>query len=123
MTQEEKQVIANEIDKYFKSISVNHQWLSSHIRLDIEMPDDGFESEKMSGIKINEDSISQIGSDKFVFRGEGKVLFIEKVSKVGTKAEVEFKGIAFTVIINGRLLVTDVILTSFHRITDLLPHN
>lgn len=121
MTQEEKQVIAIEVDKYFRSGIIDGGWFSHHMNPDIEMPGDGFEPHKMSDIKINEESIKQLRDDLYGFSGSAKVLFVDKVSPVGTSANVEFAGQALTITAADRTKVEDMLLTIFHRTTDILP--
>ncbi len=116
------QIISNEVDKYFRSRVIDRSWFSRHLKPDIEMPDDGFGPQKMSGIKIDEESIIQLSDDLYGFSGSGKVLFKDKTSEVGTSAEVEFGGQAITITADDRTRVEGVLLTRLHRISDILPN-
>ncbi|MDE6561966.1 MAG: hypothetical protein K2K75_11350 [Muribaculaceae bacterium] len=69
MIKEEKQLIAIEIDKYFRMRTIDAGWFSSHIKLDIKRPYDGFEPQNMSKIKIYENSIDPIQNDIYAFSG------------------------------------------------------
>ena len=121
MTKEEKQLIAIEIDKYFRMRTIDAGWFSSHIKLDIKRPDDGFEPQSMSKIKIDENSIDPIQNDINGFSGSAMVLFEDKASKIGSHAKVEFGGHADTKTESDRTWVKDVLLTNFHRITEIIP--
>lgn len=122
MTDEKKQIIANEIDKYFRSRIIDCAWFSRHLKPDIEMPDDGFEPQNMSYIKIDEESIKQLGDDLYGFSGSSKVLFKDKASTIGTSINVEFGGQAITITADDRTWVKNVLLTRFHRMSDILPN-
>lgn len=122
MTKEEKQVIAIEVHKYFISGRIDGGWFSRHLNPDIEMPDDGFEPQKMSDIKIDEESIKPLRDDLYGFSGSAKVLFVDPASSVGTSANVEFAGQALTTTTNDRTKVEDVLLTGFRRTTDIIPN-
>ncbi len=75
----------------------------------------------MSEIKIDEESIKQLRDDLYGFSGSAKVLFVDKASSVGTSANVEFAGQVLTISEAGRTKIEDLLLTSFHRTTDILP--
>ena len=123
MTKEDRQLIAIEIDKYFRMRTIDAGWFSSHIKLDIKRPDDGFEPQRMTKIKINQDSIKTIQDEVYGFRGNATVLFNDKASNVGCYAEVEFNGKAYTITAPDRTSVKDVLLTGFHRTTDIIPQD
>lgn len=97
-------------------------WFSRHLKPEVEMPDDGFEPRKMSEIKIDEESIKQLRTDLYALSARAKVLFVDKASTVGTSANVEFAGQALTITAADRTKVEDMLLTSFHRTTDILPN-
>lgn len=121
MTEEEKQLVAIEIDKYFRDPFIDSRWFHAHTNLAIERPDEGFEPQSISKIKINQESIEPIVKDIYGFSGRGVVLFRDKASKVGCKAEVEFGGRANTDTKGGRMSVTDIHLTTLHKTTDVIP--
>lgn len=121
MTKEEQQLIAIEIDKYFRNPTINSKWFSEHIKLEIERPDDGFEPQIMSKIQINQDSIKLIKDNQFRFSGIATVLFEDNVSKLGNHAKVEFGGQASIDGVSDRIWVKDVVLTSFHLTTNIIP--
>lgn len=123
MTKEEKQLISIEIDKYFRMRSIDAGWFISHLNQEIERPDDGFEPQRMSKIKINQDSIISIQDEIYGFSGSASVLFKDNASNVGCVAEVAFRGQAYTTSEFGRTSVKDLVLTSFHRTTDIIPDN
>ena len=121
MTKEEKQLNAIEIDKYFRMRTIDAGWFSSHIKMEIERPDDGFEPQSMSKIRIDQESIKHIQCYLYGFSGNATVLFEDRSSKLGSHAEVEFNGQADTKTESGRTCVKDLLLTSFHRTTDFIP--
>ena len=121
MTKEERQLIAIEIDKHLRMRTIDTDWFSSHINLDIAMPDDGFEPQSMSNINIDQESVKIIQDDLYGLAGNVKVLFEDKTSKIGSCVKVEFFGQVRTVTVSDRTWVKDVILTSFHRTTDIIP--
>lgn len=121
MKKDDKDVIANEVEKYFLIRRINRSWFSQHLDPLVELPDDGFEPHNMTDIKIDKESIKGLGKDLYVFNGRSTVLFKDKASGVGSDAEVEFGGEAYTSTGEGRTLVDEILLTSFHRTTDLLP--
>ena len=121
MTKEEKKLIAIEIDKYFRMRTIDAGWFSSHIKLGIERPDEGFEPQRMAKIKINQDSITPIKDEVYGFSGSATGLFKDTSSKVGCYAEVEFRGLAYAITEFGRTYVNDLILTSFQRTTNIIP--
>ena len=101
--------------------TIDASWFSSHIKLELERPDDGFEPQSMSKIKIDQNSINPIKNDKYGFSGSATVLFEDATSKIGSHAEVEFSGQADTKTESERTWVKDLLLTSFHRTTDIIP--
>lgn len=121
MTEEEKQLIAIEIDKYFRMRTIDACWFSSHINVETTMPDDGFEPQSMSKFKIDQDGIDPIQDDIYGFSGNATVLFEDKTSKIGCHAKVQLGGQAITVTASDRTWVKDIVLTSFHRTTDIIP--
>ena len=121
MTKEEKQLIAIEIDKYFRMRTIDAGWFSSHLNPDIKRPDDGFEPQRISKVKISQDSIMSLQKDIYVFSGTAIVRFQDKASQIGCSADVEFAGKAFTLTSDERTWVEDVMLTAFHRTTDIIP--
>ena len=123
MTKEEKQIVSVEIDKYFRNPYIDSRWFTVHIDLAIERPDDGFKPQSISDITINQESIRLVNKDLYEFSGTGKVLFRDKASKIGRRAEVEFGGQAITETKHDHMSVKDILLTTFHRTTALIPEN
>lgn len=121
MRVEDKQRVSIEIDKYFRSQHIDSVWFSGHIDLSIIRPDDGFEPQSISDIKICQESIELIEKDHYRFTGSGKVLFEDKASNVGSNAEVEFGGEAITKTVDVRMYVDDICLTTFNRVSDIIP--
>lgn len=75
----------------------------------------------MSKIKINQDSVKIIQDEVYGFSGSATCLFKDKASNVGYCTEVEFNGQVSTITKYGRISVKDVLLTGFHRTTDIIP--
>lgn len=121
MNPEEKQLIRNEIDKYFKTIRFTDSWLSHTLKPIIELPDDGFELRNLSSINIDQDSINQIAPDCFNFGGSAKALYIDPASNIKGEVNVEIGGHAFIETKWDRTQVREVELTHLHRTAEIIP--
>lgn len=112
MTKEEKQIMAIEIDKYFRSTTVNKSWFSDHLKSTIEIPNEGLEPHGISNVIINEESIEPDRADVYSFSATAKVRFNDCMSGISLHTPVKIAGHAETATSNERTFVKNIVLTN-----------
>ena len=112
MTKEEKQIIAIEIDKYFRSKTMDKDWFSDHLKSTIELPEEAIVPQGISNVIINEESIEPVNPDIYCFSATASVCFKDRASGINVHSPVKMDGCAEIGTRNERTFVKDIVITS-----------
>lgn len=109
---EKKQIVANEIDKYFCSCKD----ISSLVNLARDWGNDGFVLTGMTACEIDQDSIklcaSKSGIDQYAFSAKATLTFTDPASNFSHHEDHIIGGYASLKRSNGRDFVNDLTITS-----------
>lgn len=111
----DKQTVAIEIDKFLRT---HAQDIKSYINLTIKRKDDGFEIKSLEEFEIDESSVMPDAriDGAFTFGADGKMVFIDPVSKISMVKSVRFGGVvSLTTVDADRVMVSDMIVTALHE--------
>ena len=114
----DKNLIANEIDKYLRNNKFSKLYKPS-----VDGCDNGLDHLTLRKFAILESSIEECADsvDSFRFSATGEMSFFDPASKITTRAQVKFGGVALMNEIAQRSFVESLIVDQLHTTSKLEP--